>query len=290
VQQFHRVDIHGSIEAGGTKFICGVGTGPDDLRTIQIPTTTPHETIAAAIEFLKGHAPVSIGIGSFGPVKDGRITNTPKAGWQNVDLKGEIATALGVPVGFDTDVNAAALAETHWGAARDVASCLYLTIGTGIGGGAIFNGVPLHGLMHPEMGHIRIPASDGFPGGFSGVCPFHGNCLEGLASGPAIAKIWGRPAEELPPGYPAWDLEARYLALAVANFAFTLGPARIILGGGVMRQRHLFPLIRREFATLINNYLPVPDNYIVPPELGDRAGVLGGLLLARAASRIPHVR
>jgi fructokinase len=273
-----RVRIFGAIEAGGTKFVCGVGTGPDDLRTVRIPTTTPGETIAAAVEFLRGAGPAAVGIGSFGPVKDGWITNTPKAGWQNVDLAGEVSRALDVPVGFDTDVNAAALAETEWGAARGLPSCLYLTVGTGIGGGAIFNGAPLHGVMHPEMGHIRIP-SDGRPG----VCPFHGDCLEGLASGPAIAARWGRPAEELPAGYPAWDEEARYLALAVANFALTLGPAKVILGGGVMRQLQLFPLIRAEFAKVMNNYLPVPDDYIVPPGLGDRAGVLGALLLARRA-------
>jgi fructokinase len=268
----------GAIEAGGTKFVCGAGTGPEDLRTVRIPTTTPRETIAAAVEFLRGAASESVGIGSFGPVKDGWITNTPKQGWRNVDLAGEVSRALDVPVGFDTDVNAAALAETEWGAARGLSSCLYLTVGTGIGGGAIFNGAPLRGLTHPEMGHIRIP-SDGRPG----VCPFHGDCLEGVASGPAIAAHQGRPAEELPAGHPAWDEEARYLALAVANFALTLGPAKVILGGGVMRQLQLFPLIRAEFARLLNNYLPVPDDYIVPPELGDRAGVLGALLLARRA-------
>jgi fructokinase len=272
------VRIFGAIEAGGTKFVCGIGTGPDDFRTVRIPTTSPGETIAAAVEFLRGADIASVGIGSFGPVKDGWITNTPKAGWRNVDLAGEVSRALDVPVGFDTDVNAAALAEAEWGAARGLPSCLYLTVGTGIGGGAIFDGAPLRGLMHPEMGHIRIPSD-----GRTGVCPFHGDCLEGLASGPAMAARWGRPAEELPAGHPAWDEEARYLALAVANFAFTLGPARVILGGGVMRQPQLFPLIRAEFAKLLNHYLPVPDGYIAPPGLGDRAGVLGALLLASRA-------
>jgi fructokinase len=214
-------------------------------------------------------------------VKEGRITNTPKRGWRDVDLAGEVGKALGVPVGFDTDVNAAALAETEWGAARDVKSCLYLTVGTGVGGGAIFGGKPLDGLLHPEMGHIRIP-TDSFPG----VCPFHGNCLEGVASGPAIAARWGRPASELPPEHPAWELEARYLAFAAANFFFTLGPARMILGGGVMHRRQLFPMIRDEFAKLVNGYLEVPEGYIVPPELGDRAGVLGALLLARRSAGV----
>lgn len=189
--------IYGAVEAGGTKFTCGVGRGPDDLRTVQIPTTTPRETIAAAVGFLRGESPAAIGIGSFGPVRDGRITNTPKQGWRNVDIAGEVGRALGVPIGFDNDVNAAARAETEWGAARRVSSCLYLTIGAGIGGSAIFGGVPLQGILHPEMGRIRIP-SDGWPG----VCPFHGDCLEVLASGPAVAKRWGRPAEKLRPAIP----------------------------------------------------------------------------------------
>jgi fructokinase len=210
-------------------------------------------------------------------VKAGRIGNTPKQGWQNVDLAGEVGRALGVPIGFDSDVNAAALSEAEWGAARGLASCLYLTVGTGIGGGALFAGKL---LGTPEMGHIRIP-TDSFPG----VCPFHGNCLEGVASGPAMAKRWGKPAGDLPPDHPAWAIEARCLALACANFFFTLGPEQIILGGGVMSQLQLFPLIRREFAQLVNQYLELPDEYIVPPALGDRAGVLGALLLARRTVR-----
>jgi fructokinase len=191
-------------------------------------------------------------------------------------------------VGFDTDTNAAALAEARWGAARDVSSCLYLTVGTGIGGGAIFDGRLLHGMMHPEMGHIRLPrdpAVDPYPGG----CPFHGDCLEGLASGPAIEARWGKRGEELPAEHPAWALEARYLALAVANFVFTLSPGRVIMGGGVMRQAGLFGMIRRELAGILNEYLQVPellehmDRYVVGPGLGDRAGVLGALTLAERA-------
>jgi fructokinase len=191
-------------------------------------------------------------------------------------------------VGFDTDVNAAALGEKRWGAARDVESCLYLTIGTGIGGGAIVNGKLLHGIMHPEMGHIRIPhdlAADPYPG----HCPFHGDCLEGLASGPAMQARWKKPAPQLPADHPAWALEARYLALAVANFIFTLSPGRVILGGGVMQQSKLFPLIRAELRTIFNGYLQMPqvltklDTYVAPPALGDRAGVLGALALAEIA-------
>jgi fructokinase len=292
------VKLLGAIEAGGTKFVCGVGTGPSDLRTVQFPTTTPGETIGAAIDFFRREAGAdleALGIGSFGPVdlkrtspQFGFITATPKPGWQYTDVAGPLADALQVPVGFDTDVNAAALGEKRWGAARDVESCLYLTIGTGIGGGAIVNGRILHGIMHPEMGHIRIPhdlAADPYPG----HCPFHGDCLEGLASGPAMQSRWDKCTEELPADHPAWALEARYLALAVANFIFTLSPGRVILGGGVMQQAQLFPLIRAELLSILNGYLQVPhvlsrlDTYVVPPALGNRSGVLGALALAESA-------
>ena len=234
----------------------------------------------------------AVGIGSFGPVdldlaspSYGHITSTPKLAWANFDLAGTVASALGVPVGFDTDVNAAALGEARWGAAQDVSSCLYLTFGTGIGGGYIAEGRLLHGMIHPEMGHIRIPrdrAIDPFPG----VCPYHGDCLEGLASGPAIEKRWGKSARELPTDHPAWGLQARYVALALANFVCTLSPGRIILGGGVMKQAGLFVQIRTGLADLLNGYVRSPwlgadiDRYVVPPGLGDRAGVLGALALA----------
>jgi fructokinase len=291
-QTGHGVKIFGVIEAGGTKFVCGVGTGPDDLRLSRIATTSPAATIEAAVKFLRGEAGAglaAVGIGSFGPVDleassphYGYITSTPKAGWQDTDLAGAVGSALGVPIGFDTDVNAAALAEARWGAAQDVSSCLYLTIGTGIGGGAIVDGRPLHGMAHPEMGHIRVPhdwAADPFPG----CCPFHGDCLEGLASGPAMQARWGIPAERLPGDHPGWAMEARYLALAVANFVFTMSPGRVILGGGVMQQTRLFPTIRGELASLVNGYIRVPE--VVPPGLGDRAGVLGALILAEEAVR-----
>ena len=267
---------------------------------MRIPTTSPDETIGAAVEFLRrtaGADLAAVGIGSFGPVelnraspRYGYITSTPKPGWRNTNLAGAVGAALGVPVGFDTDTNAALLGEARWGAGRDVSSCLYLTIGTGIGGGAISDGRLLHGMMHPEMGHIRLPhdrAADPYAGG----CPFHGNCLEGLASGPAMEARWGKRAEELPAEHPAWPLEAHYLALAVANFVFTLSPGRVILGGGVMRQAGLFGMIRRELAGIFNEYLQVPellehiDRYVVAPGLGDRAGVLGALTLAERALR-----
>jgi fructokinase len=287
------VKLFGAIEAGGTKFVCGVGTGPGDLRTAVIPTTSPDETIARSLQFFtdSGADIRALGIGSFGPVDLtvgspgwGRITSTPKAGWRNTDLAGPFGKALGIPVAFDTDVNAAALAEVRWGAAKGLASCLYLTVGTGIGGGAVADHQLLHGMLHPEMGHIRIPrdASDGFEGN----CPFHGDCLEGMASGPAIKARWGKNADELPVDHPAWALEARYLALAVANFVFTLSPEKVILGGGVMHQTQLFPLIRAELSGILNGYvqtrhvLQAMESYVVPPALGDRAGILGALALA----------
>ncbi len=282
--------FYGAIEAGGTKFVCGVGSSPDDLRTVRIPTAEPAGTIADVISFLReagGGKLSAIGIGSFGPVctdrqsaEWGHITSTPKTAWRNCDLAGPIGAAFGMPVGFDTDVNAAALAEARWGAARGVSDSLYLTVGTGIGGGAIASGRVVHGMSHPEMGHIRIP-HDRTDDPFGGCCPYHGDCLEGLASGPAIEARWGKPADQLPMEHPAWLLEARYLALALAGFICTLAPARVILGGGVMRQRQLFPLLRSEVERLMNGYVALPE--IVPPALGERAGVCGALVLAESA-------
>jgi len=284
---------YGGIEAGGTKFVCAVGTSPDDLHQVRFSTTTPQATIDRAIAFFRAQRePVAaIGIGSFGPIdlhSDsktwGYITTTPKPGWANVDLAGTIRRALDVPVAFDTDVNAAALGEHRWGAAQGLASFIYLTIGTGIGGGGLVSGKMLHGLIHPEMGHIRLPhdlARDPFPG----LCPFHGDCFEGLASGPAIEKRWGQRGETLPADHPAWALEAHYIALALANYVCVLSPQRIILGGGVMEQAQLFPLVRRAVQQLLGGYIQSPeilqhiDEYIVPPGLGERAGVLGAIAL-----------
>ena len=272
----------GAIEAGGTKFVCGVGTGPSDIATIQIPTTTPDETTDAAIAFLRARGVSAVGIASFGPVDlaAGRITSTPKAGWRNFDLAGAVRRGLHVPVAFDTDVNGAALGEARWGAARGISDFLYLTVGTGIGGGAMVNSALLHGLGHPEMGHIRIP-HDWAQDAFAGVCPFHGDCLEGLASGPAIEARWGRPASELGADHEAWILEAHYLALGMANWICTLSPKLILMGGGVAEQAQLFPMIRGELAKILNGYVAAPQ--VVPPELGARAGVLGALALAEQA-------
>jgi fructokinase len=290
--------MFGAIEAGGTKFVCGVGTGPEDLSTIQFPTTTPDATLAKAIQFLREESKgelKAVGIGSFGPIDlhrtsltFGYVTSTPKAGWQNYNLAGTVRDALAVPVGFDTDVDAAALGEARWGAAQNLTDFIYLTVGTGIGGGAIINGRVLHGLVHPEMGHIRVPhdlAKDPYPGG----CPYHGDCLEGLASGPAMQARWGTAAQHLRGDHAAWALEAHYLALGLVNWVLTLSPQRIVLGGGVLRQEQLFPRIRQELAELLNGYVRAPevtrdlDQYVVPPRLGGRAGVLGGLVLAEQA-------
>ncbi len=291
--------LFGGIEAGGTKFVCAIGTGPDDLREIaQFPTTTPSETLRQAVEFFQGPSSrqdlAAIGIGSFGPVDPnpssptfGYITTTPKPGWAQIDFAGTIHRALGVPVGFDTDVNAAALGEHRWGAAQGLDDFVYLTIGTGIGGGGMMNGKLMHGLIHPEMGHIRLPhdrGSDPFPG----ICPFHGDCLEGLASGPAIQQRWGRSAEELSEDHPAWDLEALYLALALANLICTLSPQRIIIGGGVMQRSGLLARVHRRTRELLNDYVGAPEvlegicDYIVAPVLEKRAGVLGAIALAQS--------
>jgi fructokinase len=293
--------LYGGVEGGGTKFVCVVGRGPDDLRAeARIPTTTPHATLAQALEFFRAeqvrHGPLAaLGIGCFGPLDLragsptwGHITSTPKPGWANVDVAGTFARELGLPVAFDTDVNAAALGEWTWGAARGLTTFVYLTVGTGIGGGGLVGGRLMHGLVHPEMGHLRIP-HDREADPFAGSCPFHGDCLEGLASGPALLARWGRPAEELAPGHEAWTLEARYLASALVNFVCTLSAQRIVVGGGVMEQPRLLPLVRREVVAMLNGYLRAPeileriDDYIVAPALGGRAGVLGALALAERA-------
>jgi len=295
------VSLYGCIEAGGTKFVVGCGSGPDDLEVATFPTGDPMATTAAVAGWLRERAGSqlrSVGIASFGPVdldpqspRHGYITATPKLDWRNFDLKGTLERALEVPAGFDTDVNAAALGEARWGAAQGLADFIYLTIGTGIGGGAMANGKLLHGLMHPEMGHMRVPhdlAADPFPG----CCPYHGDCWEGLASGTAMAKRWNTSGQQLPPGHPAWALEARYLALGLTTLVCTLSPRRIILGGGVMQQISLFPLVRRELLQLLNGYIQVDallnqiDDYVVPPGLGNRAGVLGALALAEAAVKV----
>ena len=292
--------LYGALEAGGSKWVCAVGTGPDDIRAAtRFATTHPAATIAQAIAFFRPHQSVltAIGIGSFGPLDPapgsptfGWILDTPKPGWGHTDLAGTLRRALGVPIAFDTDVNAAALGEFQWGAAQHLDSLIYLTVGTGLGGGGMVHGRLLHGLLHPEMGHMRVPhdwTADPFPG----TCPFHGDCLEGLASGPALEARWGQRGETLPADHRAWELEARYVAHGIVSIICILSPQRVILGGGVMSQTHLFPSIRRLVHQLLGGYLRVPalidaiGTYIVPPALGERAGVCGALALAQALDR-----
>lgn len=274
---------YGGVEAGGTKWVCGIGTGPDDLHALAtIPTTTPDETLGRTAEFFTQNGGVSaIGVGSFGPVDlhAGRITTTPKPGWANTDVVSVLHDALGVPVAFDTDVNAAALGEGRWGAAVGLDTFCYITVGTGIGGGVIASGRLLHGLAHPEFGHMRIP-HDRTRDPFEGVCPFHGDCFEGLASGSALRARWGTPAERIADPQ-AWELEAEYLALGLANVTTILSPQLIVLGGGVPKQPGLIPRVRELLAELLAGYVVAPD--VVAPALGDRAGVLGAIELARLA-------
>lgn len=293
--------LFGGIEGGGTKFVCAVGSGPDDLRAeTRFPTTTPEETIARALAFFQEQQAIhgalaAIGIACFGPLDPrpasptfGRILPTPKPGWTNADLVGPFRAAFGVPVGFDTDVNGAALGEARWGAAQGCDPVLYLTVGTGIGGGFLVNGQLVHGLLHPEAGHLPLP-HDRARDPFEGICPFHGDCFEGLACGPAIEKRWGQRAETLPPEHPAWELEAEYIALALCSYIYTLSPQRIVLGGGVGQQPHLLRHVREKVPALLNGYIQSPHimerigEYIVPPGLGNRAGVLGALALAEQA-------
>jgi fructokinase len=284
----------GAIEAGGTKFVCAVGT-PDGelLRQSLIPTGAPAETMERIRRFFQseGEALAAVGIGSFGPLEldrgssqYGYITSTPKSDWRHFDLLGAVRDVLQVPVALDTDVNAAALAESIWGAAQGHRNFLYVTVGTGIGGAAMIDGSILHGLSHPEMGHVRVPhdrTRDPFPG----TCPYHGDCLEGLASGVAIEARWQTSPPMLPPDHQAWLLEAEYLALGCVNWICNLVPQKLVFGGGVMRT-DLFPPIRSRVQNLMNGYLDLPqltrdiDRYLVPSALGGSAGVLGALILA----------
>jgi fructokinase len=289
---------YGGVEAGGTKWVLAIGDGPDDVReTTTFPTTTPDETLARTAAFFGQNGGISaLGVGSFGPIDArrssptwGHITTTPKPGWAGTDVAGALGLALGVPVAFDTDVNAAALGEQRWGAAIGLDTFCYITIGTGIGGGGMSNGRLMHGLLHPEYGHMRIP-HDRDVDPFDGVCPYHGDCFEGLAAGGAIRERWGKPAEELTD--PAvWELEAHYVALGLVNVICTLSPQRIILGGGVPKEPMLLPLVRDKVRTLLAGYIDADeldsglDEFIVAPGLGDRAGVLGAIELARTATR-----
>lgn len=286
----------GTLEAGGTKMVLSIGNEDNELLEQEtIPTESPEKTIPAMIDWFRGRKIAALGIGSFGPVDlnpdsptYGWITKTPKPGWCDKPLLPPMQEALGVPALIDTDVNAAALAEWKLGAAKGLNSCIYVTIGTGVGAGIVSEGKLVHGLMHPELGHmlLRQESKDPSPAGF---CPYHQGCLEGLASGPAMEKRWGTKAQNLPPEHEAWDLEAAYIAQMCMNAVCAFSPEKIILGGGVMQQKHLFPMIRRKTADLLNGYIQTVeitehiDSYIVEPGLGTRSGAVGALLLARQA-------
>ena len=281
----------GALEAGGTKMVCAIGDENGKIeKRVSFPTQTPKETLPQILEFFVNEEIAALGIGWFGPVEldrrspvYGYITSTPKLAWANYDIVGKFEEALNVPVGFDTDVNGAALGEVFFGAARGCDPAIYITIGTGVGVGIYVNSTLLHGLIHPEAGHILITRRHGDT--YRGKCPYHENCLEGLAAGPAIMERWGKPAAELTDRKEVWELESDYLAQAVANYILTLSPQKVILGGGVMHQEQMFALVRKKVQEKLNSYLQNDriaehiEEYIVPPALGDNAGITGALLL-----------
>lgn len=292
---------YAGIEAGGTKFVCAVGTGPDDLcEETRIDTGAPEATLREVTEWLRAQRrkrPITAaGLACFGPVDlnpastaYGHVTVSPKVTWCHTDVLGPVREAAGVPVGFDTDVNGAALGEMTWGAAKGLDTCVYLTVGTGIGGGVVAGGRSVQGLVHPEVGHMRIP-HDRARDPFGGCCPYHGDCLEGLASGTAMRERWGRPGAELSADHPAWALEAHYLALGLQNLMVTVSPQRAVLGGGVSQAPGLHAMIQAELVELLGGYVTHPQveaglkDWVVPPALGQRAGVLGAIELARRAA------
>lgn len=286
--------IFGALEAGGTKMVCALGREDGSIiEQISIPTTTPEETIPLIINYFKDKEIEALGIGSFGPVdvnKDsetyGFILDTPKTAWKYYDFLGNLKKELQVPMELDTDVNGSCLGEMTFGSSKGLDSVVYVTIGTGVGVGAAVNGQLLHGMLHPEAGHILLrqhPDDD-----FEGNCPYHGTCLEGLAAGPAIEKRWGKKAVELKNDEKVWEIEAFYIAQALMNYILTLAPRRIILGGGVMHQEQLFPAIRKEVKRLMNDYLNTKElkdmeHYIVPASLNDNQGIMGCIQLAKLA-------
>jgi fructokinase len=290
--------VYGAVEAGGTKFVCAIGDENGTvLKEARFPTEGATSTLARTRLFLREGSEEfgafsGLGIGSFGPVEldrrspqYGYITGTPKPGWAGTDIVGALAPEFSCAVGFDTDVNAAALAEHRWGCAQDVQSFVYLTIGTGIGGGVVIDGKPIHGAMHPEIGHLfprRHPRDTGFPG----ICPFHADCMEGVASGPAIQARSGASLADLDTAHMQWELEADYLGQLCAQLVLALSPQRIVMGGGVMNQVRLLGPVRRRMRHWLGGYIDRNDvqsddsGFIVTPALADRAGVLGALALA----------
>ena len=289
--------LYGALEAGGTKMVCAIGDENGNiLERISIPTRTPAETMGPMIDFFRGKGIRALGIGCFGPVDlnkksptYGYITSTPKLAWQNFPIVAEFEKALGVPVGFDTDVNAAALGEATWGCTKDVENSIYITVGTGVGVGVIIGGKPYHGMLHPEGGHILLARHPDDPMVGSG-CPFHENCLEGLAAGPSLEKRWGIKGAELTGRKEVWQLEAYYIGQALADYILILSPERIVLGGGVTHQEGLLALIRQETAKQLAGYIRTAatqnlDSYIVGVSLNDNQGVMGSVKLAMDAEK-----
>jgi len=291
----------GAIEAGGTKFNCAVvGSDRSIVREVRVATTTPAETLRQVLEFFRASdvAIEALGVSSFGPLELNRrspqygfITSTPKLAWRNADLIGPLGE-LRVPVALDTDVNGSALGEHTFGAAQGLDTFVYYTIGTGIGGGGMVGGRLIHGLTHPEMGHMALP-HDRVKDPFAGTCPSHGDCFEGLASGPSLEQRWGINPAQLNPDHQAWKLEAHYIALALTNTIYVLSPQKIILGGGVMDNQFLFPLIRAEIKRLLNGYIQHElvlgelDSFVVPPGLGTHSGIYGSAALAFGVVNAP---
>jgi fructokinase len=283
--------LYGALEAGGTKMVCAIGDETGKIMDqVSIPTITPEETMPPIIEYFKGKDIAALGIACFGPVDPepasptyGRILNTPKIPWRNYDIVGEMKKAFGLPIGFDTDVNGSLLGEVTWGNARGLTDVVYITIGTGVGAGILSGGKLVHGMLHPEAGHMKLVPVPG--DNYKGRCPSHGNCLEGMAAGPAIEDRWGFKAKELNDRIEVWELEASYIAQAIMNMIMILSPQRFILGGGVMHQEHLFPLIRKKVLEEVNGYIQTKelediDSYIVPAGCNDDQGIMGCLKLA----------
>ncbi|HAQ4672927.1 TPA: ROK family protein [Enterococcus faecium] len=279
--------MYGGIEAGGTKFVCAVSEGGEILEKTSIPTTTPEETLDQVFEFFDRYELKGIGIGSFGPIgidqtKDnyGYVLATPKKGRAQFDFLGTIRKRYHIPVAWTTDVNAAAYGELKQGAAQGKNSCIYLTVGTGIGAGVVINEEIFSGIAHPEMGHIWVKRHPDDQ--YEGTCPYHKDCLEGLAAGPSIEARIGIKGQDLPQDHPIWDIQAFYIAQALINYTLTLAPEKIILGGGVMNQDHLLQKIRQQFVELMGGYMETPQvsEYIVRWGLPNESGIIGSLLLA----------
>ena len=284
----------GALEAGGTKMVCAIGDETGKIfEQISLPTKTPEETVPAMIDYFKKANVEALGIGCFGPIDPdkssetyGYITSTPKLAWANYDIVGEFEKALGIPVGFDTDVNGSVLGEATFGQAKGKNSVIYVTIGTGVGVGVYIEGKLLHGMLHPEAGHVMVRRREGDT--YEGKCPYHKACLEGMAAGPAVEERWGEKGINLKDREEVWDLEAYYIAQALAGYVLTLSPQMIILGGGIMHQEQLFPMIRNYVTEMLNGYIQTKEikdmeHYIVPASLNDDQGIMGALELGRRA-------